>query len=257
MVTRIIGTILRKKIKMESKFLKLSQTLIFLFIPFICISQLKFLPKSKGQLVEHTYYSLSYLEEHEQAEWVHYKLNDIMLKGIVPRKSSFKSDKLIITKSAALSDYKYSGYDRGHLVPAGDMKLSKVSMIESFLMSNISPQKKDFNGREWLRLEKHVRSLAKKNEIYVTTGGVLKPSLKKIGKEKNISVPELFYKIIYDAKNEKMFAYLMPNKKLESIEKYLVTVDSIEVLTGIDFYPQLIDELEEKMESTLNALPIK
>ena len=207
--------------------------------------------------VEHTYYSLSYLEEHEQAEWVHYKLNDIMLKGIVPRKNSFKSDKLIITKSAALSDYKYSGYDKGHLVPAGDMKLSKVSMIESFLMSNISPQLPSFNQGAWRKLEKRVRLKAKQSELYITTGGVLNSvDLHRIGDNK-VSVPDQFYKIIYDAKNQKMFAYLIPNKKLESLKKYVVTVDSIEVLTGIDFYPQLIDELEEKMESTRNALPIK
>jgi len=235
----------------------INNTLILLFIPFICFAQLKFLPESKGQLVEHTYYSLSYLEEHEQAEWVHYKLNDIMLKGIVPRKNSFKSDKLIITKSAALSDYKYSGYDKGHLVPAGDMKLSKVSMIESFLMSNISPQLPSFNQGAWHKLEKRVRLKAKQSELYITTGGVLNSvDLHRIGDNK-VSVPDQFYKIIYDAKNQKMFAYLIPNKKLESLKKYVVTVDSIEVLTGIDFYPQLIDELEEKMESTLNALPIK
>ena len=229
---------------------------IFL-IPLICVGQLKFLPKSKGQLVEHTYYSLSYLEEHEQAEWVHYMLNDVMLKGIVPRKNSFKSDKLITTKSAVLSDYKYSGYDRGHLVPAGDMKLSKVSMSESFLMSNISPQLPSFNQGAWHRLEKRVRLKAKQSELYITTGGVLNSlDLHRIGDNK-VSVPQQFYKIIYDAKNQEIFAYLMPNKKLESLEKYVVTVDSIEAITGIDFYPQLIDELEEIMESTLNALPNK
>lgn len=65
-----------------------------------------------------------------------------------------------------------------------------------------------------------------------------------------------FYKIIYDAKNQKMFAYLMPNKKIESREKYVVTVDSIEALTGIDFYHELDDELENKLESTKNNLQI-
>ncbi len=70
---------------MESKFLKLSQTLILLFIPFICFAQLKFLPKKSidNCIVEHTYYSLSYVEKHEQAEWVHYKLNSTMLKALL------------------------------------------------------------------------------------------------------------------------------------------------------------------------------
>ena len=67
-----------------------------------------------------------------------------------------------------------------------------------------------------------------------------------------MSVPDQFYKIIYDAKNQKMFAYLMPNKKIESREKYFVTVDLIEALTGIEFYHQLDDELENKLESTKN-----
>ena len=116
-------------------------------------------------------------------------------------------------------------------------------------MSNISPQKKDFNGREWRKLENHVRSLAKKNEIYVTTGGVLSCDLESIGQKNKVSVPKLFYKIIYDDKNKKMTAYLMPNKKVEPFKNYRVTVDLIEILTGIDFYYGLDDILEEKLES--------
>ena len=227
------------------------------FVPSISLAQIKFLPKSQGEIVKHAYYSLSSLEEHEQAEWVHYKLNIEMLKGKTPRKNSFKSDKLVSTKSAALSDYKNSGYDRGHLAPAGDMKLSKVSMSESFYMSNMSPQKASFNRGIWNTLENQVRLRAKKSELYISTGGVLNSKkLKRIGSNK-VSVPDQFYKIIYDAKNQKMFAYLMPNRKLESLEKYVVTVDLIEALTGIDFYHQLDDDLENKLESTKNNLSSK
>ena len=231
---------------------------IFLtFVPFISLAQVKFLPKSKGELVKHTYYFLSYLEEHEQAEWVHYKLNIEMLKGKTPRKNSFKSDELVSTKSASLDDYKNSGYDRGHLAPAGDMKLSKKSMSESFYMSNMSPQKASFNRGVWNTLENQVRLRAKKSELYISTGGVLNTKkLKRIGSNK-VSVPDQFYKIIYDAKNQMMFAYLMPNKKLDSPEKYVVTVDLIEALTGIDFYHELDDELENRLESTKNNLSSK
>ena len=68
---------------------------IFFLIPYISLGQQKFLPQSKGEIVDHTYYSLSYAEEHEQAEWVHYKLNPTMLKGVTPRKDRFKSDTLV------------------------------------------------------------------------------------------------------------------------------------------------------------------
>ena len=93
--------------------------------------------------------------------------------------------------------------------------------------------------------------MAKKNEIYVTTGGVLNYGLNSIGTKNKVSVPNLFYKIIYNAKMKKMTAYLMPNKKLESFKNYKVTVDLIETLTGIDFYHQLEDEMEERLESML------
>jgi len=224
--------------------------LLLLLAPMFLFGQLKFLPSSNGEVVEHTYYSLSYLEEHEQAEWVHYKLNSTMLKGEIPRKKNYTIDRKVSTGSAKTSDYTNSGFDRGHLVPAADMKMDFTSVKEAAYMSNISPQKPKFNNGVWSRLEKRIRLRAKKSELYITTGGVLSPAdLKKIGKN-NVSVPDQFYKIIYDVKNQKMFAYLMPNKKIESREKYVVTVDSIETLTGIDFFADLSDDLEDKLEAS-------
>jgi len=224
---------------------------IFYFIPFSLFSQ-EYFPKSNGELIKHTFYSLSYAEDHEQAEWVHYKITPLMLKGNVKRTNYFKIDRKVSTGSANTKDYLKSGYDRGHLAPAADMKLSKLSMSESFYMSNVSPQKHSFNAGAWLKLEKSIRAWAKISELYITTGGVLNSKyLKTIGNN-NVSVPEKFYKIIYDPRNQKIIAFLMANEKLDlPIEKYIVTVDEIESLTGIDFYHQLDDELEEKLESTI------
>ena len=224
---------------------------IFYFIQFSLFSQ-EYFPKSDGELIKHTFYSLSYVEDHEQAEWVHYKITPLMLKGNVKRTNYFKIDRKVSTGSANTKDYLKSGYDRGHLAPAADMKLSKLSMSESFYMSNVSPQKHSFNAGAWLKLEKLVRAWAKTSELYITTGGVLNSKyLKTIGNN-NVSVPEKFYKIIYDPRNQKIIAFLMANEKLDlPIEKYIVTVDEIESLTGIDFYHQLDDELEEKLESTI------
>ena len=224
---------------------------IFYFIQFSLFSQ-EYFPKSGGELIKHTFYSLSYAEDHEQAEWVHYKITPLMLKGNVKRTNYFKIDRKVSTGSANTNDYLKSGYDRGHLVPAADMKSSKLSMSESFYMSNVSPQKHSFNAGAWLKLEKRIRAWAKTSKVFVTTGGVLNSeSLKVIGSN-NVSVPNDFYKIIYDPRNQKMIAFLMANKKLDlPIEKYIVTVDEIESLTEIDFYHQLDDVLEEKLESTI------
>ena len=237
--------------------------LLLLFIPLVSFGQLKFLPSSNGEVVEHTYYSLSYLDKHEQAEWAHYRLDSIRVslnktnRGRLKTDRNYYQDKTFKSKSAHKSDIKFKvdGYHKGHLVPAADMKMDFISVKEAAYMSNISPQVASFNQGIWLRLENRIRSLAKKSELYITTGGVLKSDLEKIGRKNKVSVPKQFYKIIYDAKNQKMFAYLMPNTKLDSIEKYVVTVDSIKSITGIDFYPQLKTKLEFKLESVKNSLP--
>ena len=230
------------------------KTLINLFIPFICIGQLKFLPESKGEFVEHTYYSLSYVEMHEQAEWVHYKLNSYMLTGTTKRTDNFRIDPNVTSESASTYDYKGSGYDRGHLAPAGDMKISSNSMSESFFMSNISPQNRSFNRGGWKKLESLVRAWAKKNEIFITTAGVLNDNdFKKIGFKNSVSVPREFYKLIYMPSENKMIAFLMPNQKINGqLKDYVVSVDKVEQLTGIDFYSELDDVLEEKLEAEVN-----
>ena len=222
--------------------------LLWLFIPLVSFGQF-YLPKSNGELVTHVYYTLSYNEKHEQAEWVHYYLDKNQISGNIERTNNFRIDNKVSTGSASLADYKGSGYDRGHLAPAGDMKRDKISMSQSFLLSNISPQNISFNRGIWKKLESLVRAWAENNALYVTTAGILENNLKTIGFNK-VSVPGRFYKIIYQPKDQKMIAFLMPNEKVTlSLASYIVSVDKIEDLTGIDFYSQLDDDLEEKLES--------
>ena len=210
-------------------------------------------PKSSGKVVKYNYYSLSYNEYHEQANWVYYKLNNLMLLGTTKRTNNFRTDYNISSKSSSPSDYRGSGYDRGHLAPAGDMKINSRAMSESFLMSNISPQNPSFNRGGWKKLESLVRMWSRNRASYVTTGGVLNSnSYRKIGKSK-ISVPTQFYKVIFIPSENKMIAFLMPNQKIEnSLKNYVVSVDHIEEITGIDFHHKLEDELEGKLESISN-----
>lgn len=115
-------------------------------------------PASKTPVVKHTYYSLEYSETHEQALWVYYTLTPNYINGTAKRKDNFKSDPRIATGSAALSDYKGSGYDRGHLCPAAAMKINQSAMDDSFYMSNMSPQEPSFNRGRWKQLEEQVRN---------------------------------------------------------------------------------------------------
>jgi endonuclease G len=222
--------------------------LLSLLIPLMCIGQ-SFLPKSEGEIVSHVYYTLSYDENHEQAEWVHYYLDKTRISGNVERTNNFRVDNKVKTGSATLADYKGFGYDRGHLAPAGDMKKDRISMSQSFLMSNIAPQNASFNRGGWKKLENLVRGWINNNALYITTAGVLENDLKTIGFNR-VSVPNRFYKIIYNPKDQQMIAFLMPNQKITlPLISYVVTVDKIETLTGIDFYSEMEDDLEEKLES--------
>ncbi len=231
----------------------MKKLLIFLsFFPILSYTQ-QLLPKSKGELVKHNFYTLSYNESHEQANWVHYKLNSSFLSGKTKRNDKFRSDPYVSSKSAGPNDYKGSGYDRGHLAPAGDMKYSSLSMQESFYMSNMSPQHPSFNRGGWKKLESLVRAWGENFEIYVSTAGVLDSNnLGSIGIN-SITVPAEFYKIIYAPSKQIMIGFLMPNMSItKDLISYVVSVDKIEALTGIDFYSQLPDEMENKLESTIS-----
>ena len=190
-----------------------------------------------GQVVNNSSFELSYSEPHEQAEWVYYYLSPDRISGSQSRTDNFREDGSISTGSATLSDYKGSGYDRGHLCPAGDNTHSKEAMSKSFLMSNISPQDAGFNRGAWKRLETQFRAWsASYNGIYVVTGGVLSDNLSTIGGNR-VSVPKYFYKIGYDSKDQKMIAFMMPNSSSKgALSEYSTSVDNLENLTGIDFF---------------------
>ena len=225
---------------------------LFLFISFKLLGQ-EYLPKSEGEIIRHKYFTLSYNEDHEQANWVHYKLDPNFLKGTTPRINSFRPDPYVLTKSAELIDYKGSGYDRGHLAPAGDMKYSRESMIESFFMSNMSPQDPSFNRGIWRRLEETIREWVKSSEIFISTAGVLNiENLGSIGGNK-VTIPSKYYKVIYSPKNNSMIGFLLSNRSSSSeLKSFVVSVDSIESITGIDFFHELPDEIENRLESKVN-----
>lgn len=213
-----------------------------------------FLPTSTtGQVIHHEGYSLSYSEPHEQAEWVAYELKKEHLSNSNFKRPYFEIDKAVKTGAADWRNYRNSGYDRGHLCPAGDRKYSKEAHDETFLTSNISPQRNDFNSGIWNRLEQKVRYWASKYDgVFVVTGGVLKGPMETIGQEK-VAVPKHFYKVLIDVNTgePKMIAFLIPHEPSNKpLHEFVVSVDSIEALTGIDFFPELEDDVEDRLEAS-------
>ncbi|MBT0810175.1 DNA/RNA non-specific endonuclease [Litoribacter ruber] len=209
----------------------------------------------EGELISHSAYSLAYDEENEQAYWVSYKLTADMLNGGVKRGNNFREDPTVSTASASPLDYRLSGYDRGHLAPAGDFTYSKSAMDESFYMSNMSPQTPAFNRGIWKKLEEQVRYWAKANEeIFVVTGPVIKEKSLTLGQNK-VTVPEYFYKVILDIHppEYKAIAFLMKNEKSNRpLLDFAISVDSLERFAGLDFFPMLPDTLEKRLEKSKN-----
>lgn len=208
-----------------------------------------------GEIVRHTWYVLSYDEDHEQAEWVAYELTRQHLnENWAERPNTFRPDQAVHTESATPRDYRSSGYDRGHLCPAADMAFSEIAIDESFFMSNISPQERAFNGGIWRELEELTRDWARKyNRLYVVTGPVLTQSeYKQIGFSK-VSVPDAFYKVLLAPEQRYAIAFILPNTLGDSpVMDYACSIDKVEMVSGLDFFPKLLNGLDEELEGSLD-----
>lgn len=208
----------------------------------------------RDAVVKHLGYTLSYNEKNEQANWVAYELTAGETFKTVNRSDDFRPDGDVRTGSATNADYKGMGYDRGHLAPAADMGWSATTMQESFFYSNMSPQVSGFNRGVWKRLEEQVRQWAVDNRaIYVVTGPLLPDNLPTIGANK-VSVPRFYYKVILDYTSPELkgIGFILPNASSSlPLRSFVVTIDYVEKMTGIDFFPTLPDDQEQKIEKTI------
>jgi endonuclease G len=208
---------------------------------------------SPCEVIEHTGFALCYSEEHEQATWVAYELTRAEAEGNrASRKGEdFEPDPAVTTGSAVKDDYRRSGWDRGHLAPATDMKWCAKAMRESFLFSNICPQNHDMNGGVWNDLEAAVREAAKRfGAVQIITGPVLREGLPVLGRNR-VSIPEYFYKALYAEIGGQSAAigFVIPNAPTDlPFTAFAVAVDSVENLTGLDFFHRLDDETGDAVE---------
>jgi endonuclease G len=179
------------------------------------------------------------------------------VNGALDRADNFRPDPMVRTGSATLDDYKGSGYDRGHLCPAADQKWSAEAMDDSFYLSNMSPQASSFNRGIWSSLEAMVRTFANDNgSIYIATGPVLSDGpYKTIGKDK-VAVPKQYYKaiLVYDGTNAEAIGFLLPNEGSDKpVKSFATSIDQVENVTGIDFFPKLPDDTENSVEASFDT----
>lgn len=203
------------------------------------------------KIIQRKGYFVCYDFKNRQPRWVYEHLTEKSLQRNASREGiEFKEDSLVPQIfQAKNSDYKNSGYDRGHVVPAGDLKDNQEAMEESFYLSNISPQTPDFNRGYWLKLERHVRELLKQyKELHVYSGGLYVAQEENDGKRcvkyrvigaNNVAVATHFFKLIFSAKEGELTeAYIMPNEKIDldqSLESFRVTLEKVERVAGIVF----------------------
>lgn len=203
------------------------------------------------QVVKKPYYTLSYNNTHEQPDWVAYTLYPFPDSISVKRKNSFRPDPEIVGGSATLADYKRSGYDRGHLAPSKAFSFSKEAMKTTYFMSNMSPQLPGFNRDIWRKLEAKIYALSKDSDsLYVVTGPILDNILGSIGENK-VSIPRAYYKTVVKFKDGNIngIGFLLKNEKNRaSFWDFSTSIDSIESVTGIDFYYQFDAALQDRIE---------
>jgi endonuclease G, mitochondrial len=227
---------------------------------------------SGDALVSHAAMRLAYCEEHEQARWVaHVILPDVM-SGSVFRSNDFRPDPDVTTGSAVEADYflkqlqpdstwKYDGfgYDRGHLAPSADFRWSQTALSESYFYSNMSPQRAELNREAWGDLEDKVRGYLYRNpevQLYVVTGPLLEPDLSVIERGPNkVSIPRSYWKVVLDLQNQRGIGFMLPNRGVtEPLTSFVVSIKEIEALTGLNFFSNLPDDIENKVEAQKNPV---
>lgn len=208
---------------------------------------------------EYTGFTVKYNEDLKIADWVAYELTEEEVNATeATRTNRFYPDYTIPERTAEDSDYKHSGYDRGHLAPAADMRFSKQAMEDCFCLTNIAPQAPQFNRGIWARLEQAVRKWAERDDALLVVTGPLFTSeeFPRIGKN-GVAVPDAFFKVILDntPPEKKGVAFVIPNKKSDlPFYAYALTIDELEKTSGLDFFPWISEEesfLESEMDLSL------
>lgn len=215
-------------------------------------------PETKSQdfIITHSAYSLSFNPNTRTANWVAYELTAEETDGPWTRQGlHFMPDPNCHYKQADNDDYRNSGYSRGHLAPAGDMKWDSVAMLESFYFTNCIPQDKELNNGRWNQLEMKVRTWAKEyGRVYIVCGPVfLNTDTLRIGHDK-VAVPDACFKALLIPTNTSYsaIAFVMRNGEEErNLKECSCTIDQLETLLGLDLFYNLPDRIEIEVERSI------
>lgn len=225
-------------------------------LPHIPDAEMAQTPASRTeQILRRTGYIVSYNARWKQPNWVGYELLRSELQGSSTRTDQFLTDPDVTGIPANTRDYTRSGYDRGHMAPAADMKWSDKAMEESFLLTNICPQSPGLNRGRWKELEEQVREWARRDSaLLIVCGPIVDTSKKTIGQHQ-IVVPDRYFKVVAAPylDTPRGIAFLFDNcNDQPSMKALAIPIDSVEKITGIDFFYLLPDSIETRIESNIS-----
>ena len=211
---------------------------------------------TSDRVVKYKGYTAHFNKELHIPNCVTYEITASEARGKGDRRGQFERDKSV-AGCPNWWDYRDSGYERGHMVPAGDMKWSDEAMNETFYLTNVCPQDASLNGGVWNDIEIKVREWARRDKsLIVVTGPIMGKNPKTIGQDVDIAVPEAFFKVILSPSTSPMktIAFICPNRPCGgSLSSYVVSVDEVEKRTGMNFFNVLPDDVENTIESTSNV----
>ena len=205
-------------------------------------------------LVRYDAFDVHFNSERGIANCALYELVNSELYGTVERDNEFTADPGV--KGCPLpEDYAGSGFDRGHLVPAGDLKWNGTAMRQSFMLTNVGPMHKALNEGGWAKLEEKVREwTARDSALLVFTGPVVSDGDTTLASGR-VKVPSAYYKVIMApcVRPIRVIAFIYPNGHSGGrLQQYAVNVDEVERRTGLDFFPTLPPEEQQRLESPVN-----
>lgn len=219
------------------------------------VEQPRVLTDRPEQVLHRRGYTVSYNKETKLPNWVAWKLTPDRLVERCSRTDKFLPDPNV-THPVTTADYKGARIDRGHMCPAGDNRWDRKAMMESFYMTNICPQHHNLNRGDWKELEEACRVwAAAEGAIYIVCGPILyKQKHRTIG-QNQVVVPEAFFKVVLAlGKHPKAIGFIYKNTAgNHRLDAYVNSVDQVERITGIDFFPSLPDGIEQQVESHADA----
>lgn len=220
--------------------------------------------KAPSQILSYKGFTVSYNNNTRLPNWVAYELTATEVAGDLPRKDKFRPDPAANGPQANKEDYRNSGWDRGHMAPAADMKWDAEAMGESCYFTNICPQNPQLNGGDWKELEEKCRKWAQKHgNLYIACGPIILDNVHGTIGANEVIIPDKFYKVVLARINGEYrgAGFIFHNSPLRKskisskppvnrpLESYLVPIDEVEAITGIDFFPALPADTQNRVES--------